>query len=232
MPAIEIPSQAMQARLRGFVDRVDIWQSENASFFRVVDYKTGKKTFDYCDILNGVGLQMLLYLFALEDAGGELISGDRISAGVQYFPARAPYVNVDGSMTVEEAEAERRKLWKRSGLLLSNEDSLNAMDPSEKLDTLCCSRKKDGTITGDLADRVQLGMLKDYVMTLLGNMVDEIASGNVSPNPYTRGTSHNACSFCPYGAICRKETVADRRNYKTVTAQRFWEEIGKEEDRG
>jgi ATP-dependent helicase/DNAse subunit B len=71
-------------------------------------------------------------------------------------------------------------------------------------------------------------MLKDYVMTLLGNMVDEIASGNVSPNPYTRGTSHNACTFCPYGTVCHKETVAGRRNYQRMEAQRFWEEIGKE----
>ena len=232
MPAIEIPSDSMQAQLRGFVDRVDIWQQENCSFFRVVDYKTGKKDFDYCDVFNGVGLQMLLYLFALEDGGGDLIAGNRVSAGVQYFPARAPYVNVDGAMTAEEAEAERKKLWKRSGLLLSNEDSLNAMDRSEKLDILCCNRKKDGSITGDIADRVQLGMLKEYVMKLLSRMVDDIASGNVDPNPYTRGTSHDACTFCPYGPICRKETVEGRRNYKTMTAQRFWEEIGEEADHG
>ena len=229
MPAIEIPSDHMQARLRGFVDRVDVWRSETCSFFRVVDYKTGKKDFDYCDVFNGVGLQMLLYLFALEDLGEKLISGDRVSAGVQYFPARAPYVSADGSMTEEEAEAERVKLWKRSGLLLANEDSLNAMDPSEKLVTLCCNRNKDGNITGDIADRIQMGKLKAYVMDLLSNMVEQIASGNVEANPYTRGTSHDACSFCPYGPICRKDTVPGRRNYKAMTAQRFWEEIGKEE---
>ena len=232
MPAIDISSDAMPARLRGFVDRVDLWKSEDACFFRVVDYKTGKKAFDYCDVFNGVGLQMLLYLFALEDAGEELIPSNRISAGVQYFPARAPFVNVDGSMTEEEAVREHQKQWKRSGLLLSNEDSLRAMDPSEKLDSLCCSRKKDGTITGDLADRIQLGMLKDYIRKLLSNMVTQIASGEVAPNPYTRGTSHDACSFCPYGTVCRKDTVQGRRNYKTMTAERFWDEIGKEDAHG
>lgn len=232
MPAIEIPSTSMQARLRGFVDRVDVWQSETCSFFRVVDYKTGKKDFDYCDIFNGVGLQMLLYLFALEELGDGLIPGSRVSAGVQYFPARVPYVSVDGSMTEEEAHAERLKLWKRSGLLLCNEDSLNAMDPTEKMVTLCCSRNKDGVISGDIADRVQMGKLKDYVMHFLATMVDEIASGKVDANPYTRGLSHDACSYCPYGAVCRMDTVSGRRNYKTMNAQRFWEELGKEEDHG
>jgi ATP-dependent helicase/DNAse subunit B len=63
-------------------------------------------------------------------------------------------------------------------------------------------------------------------------MVTQIASGEVTPNPYTRGTSHDACSFCPYGAVCRKDTVQGRRNYKTMTAERFWDEIGKEDAHG
>ena len=171
---------------------------------------------------------MLLYLFALEDAGDDVLGQRRVSAGVQYFPARAPYVSVDGSLSPEDAEKERKKLWKRSGLLLGNEDSLNAMDPSEGLDRLCAKRKKDGTLSGDLADRTQLGQLKTYIMGYLAAMVDDIASGNVEPNPYTRGTSHNACTFCPYGSLCHKDTVAGRRNYQKMEPQRFWEEIGKE----
>ena len=228
MPAIPIENASMDAALRGFVDRVDTWRQGDRTYFRVVDYKTGKKDFDYCDVLNGVGLQMLLYLFALEDSGGDVVGQHPVSAGVQYFPARAPYVSTDGSLTEEEAAQERLKQWKRKGLLLLDEDSLAAMDPSEKMDRLSCTRKKDGTISGDIADRVQLGMLKAYIRSWLVKMVDEIAAGKVDANPYTRGTSHNACTFCPYGEICHKETVAGRRNYKTITPQQFWEDVEKE----
>ena len=231
MPAIAIPAVKMNAVLRGFVDRVDIWQEDGRNYFRVVDYKTGKKDFDYCDVFNGVGLQMLLYLFALEQGGEELLGEYPIAAGVQYFPARAPLVASDGKLTDEEAEAARRKEWKRKGLLLSDETVLEAMDP-EETGRLCCTKKKDGSISGDLADRSQLKMLKSYVFKILGQMVDDIASGNVTPNPYTRGTSHDACAYCPYGAVCHKTTVEGRRNYKTMTSQRFWEEIGKEADHG
>ena len=83
-------------------------------------------------------------------------------------------------------------------------------------------------MVGDLADREQLKMLKAYVFKVLGKMVDEIASGQVDANPYTRGTSHSACDYCPYGAVCHKEDVEGRRNYKTMKPERFWEEIGKE----
>jgi len=232
MEAIDIPGAALQARLRGLVDRVDTWHVGESTFFRVVDYKTGKKDFDYCDVFNGVGLQMLLYLFALEDAGDNCMGIRRVPAGIQYFPARAPYVSVDASVTKEEAAKERKKLWERKGLLLSNEDSLRAMDPSDGFDKLCCKRKKDGSIVGDLADRAQLGMLKVYVMNTLRKLVNEIASGDVTANPYTRGYSHDACTFCPYGAVCHKEDVPGRRNYQKMESQEFWERIGKEDHDG
>ena len=228
MPAIAIDSPSMAAALRGFVDRVDIWEHNGNHYFRVVDYKTGKKDFDYCDVFNGVGLQMLLYLFALEQEGENIVGSNPIAAGVQYFPARVPLMSADGALTEEEAEAARVKDWKRRGLLLQDESVLAAMDPDEKMSRLCCTQKKDGSISGDLADREQLKLLRRYVFGWLSGMVDDIASGNVMPNPYTRGSSHSACAFCPYGAVCAELADSGRRNYKTMTAQRFWEEVEKE----
>ena len=109
-----------------------------------------------------------------------------------------------------------------------DEQVLQAMEPGENPTRMCYTVKKDGTLSGDLADRDQLKLLEAYVFRVIGKMVEDIASGNVTPNPYTRGTSHSACAFCPYGSVCHKETVEGRRNYKTMTAQRFWEEVGKE----
>ena len=226
MPPIDVPARDLAAQLQGFVDRVDTFEVAGVKYFRVVDYKTGKKDFDYCDVFNGVGLQMLLYLFALEQEGEEMLGSKRIAAGVQYFPARVPYISLDGAD--ESEEKDRRANWKRRGLLLNDELSLKAMDPAEGMPRLSCKTKKDGTLTGDLADRDQLKMLRQYVFSVLGKMVDDIASGRVEPNPYTRGSSHDACAFCPYGAICHKESVEGRRNYKTMTSQRFWEEIERE----
>ena len=224
LPPIVIPNSQMDAILRGFVDRVDVWQSPGSKYYRVVDYKTGKKDFDYCDVFNGVGLQMLLYLFALQESGGQLLGENPIPAGVQYFPARVPYLLTEGAPEPEEMETERRKLWKRQGLLLNDEAVLQAMEPGEEPKRLPIKLKK-GVLTGDLADREQLKLLKGFVFRVLAGLVEDIASGNVEPNPYTRGSAHDACRFCPYGSICHSANVAGRRNYKMMTAQRFWEEV-------
>lgn len=225
---IAIPNNAMNALLRGFVDRVDTWSNGYAGYYRVVDYKTGKKDFDYCDVFNGVGLQMLLYMFALKHSGTSVLGENPVAAGVQYFPARAPYIPSDGKLTIEEAEELRKSLWKRRGLLLLDESVLQAMEQGDQPVRMSYSIKKDGTLSGDLADREQLKLLESYILRTLGAMVEDIASGNVEPNPYTRGSSHSACDYCPYSTICHKNSVSQRRNYKAMTAQRFWEEIGKE----
>jgi len=226
MPPIQIPSGAMPAMLQGYVDRVDGYQVAGANFFRVVDYKTGKKSWDYCDVLNGVGLQMLLYLFALRQQGQQVVGESPIPAGVQYFPARVDYLPVDGAQ-VDESK-DRAAKWRRSGLLLADDLSLAAMDPSEGMTRLSCNRKKDGTLTGNIATREEMKHLERYVFRVLGRMVDDIAAGKVEANPYTRGTSHDACKYCPYGAVCHKQSVEGRRNYQAVDADEFWAPIQKE----
>ncbi len=228
LPPIVIPNNRMNAILRGFVDRVDTWQSPGSRYYRVVDYKTGKKDFDYCDVFNGVGLQMLLYLFALRNSGSAALGDHPVPAGVQYFPARAPFLPAEGRLDPEEAQEERKGQWRRKGLLLQDEAVLQAMEPGEKPKRMCYTVKKDGSLSGDLADRDQLKLLENYIFHVLSRMVEDIASGNVQPNPYTRGSSHNACAFCPYGSVCHEADVEGRRNYKAMKAERFWEEIEKE----
>ena len=228
LAAIRIPNKAMEAELRGFVDRVDAWSNGHTNYYRVVDYKTGKKDFDYCDVFNGIGLQLLLYLFALKEQGGCILGQNSKPAGVLYFPARSPVISADGREDTEQEEKERAKAWKRKGLLLEDSTVIDAMEPDGVPGRLCCKITKDGSLKGDIATRDQLDLLRGYLFRILGKLVGEIADGNIDPNPYTRGSGRNACSYCPYKPICHYTTVTGRRNYKTMTSQRFWDEIGKE----
>lgn len=228
LPAIPIPNREMNAILRGYIDRMDTWNSGGSIYYRVVDYKTGKKDFDYCDVFNGVGLQMLLYLFALRESGHEALGSRPVPAGVQYFPARAPYLSTEGSTMDNDEKRKRQTERKRKGLLLADEQVLQAMEPGDAPKRTDYGFSKDGSLSGNVATREQLALLKDYIFKTLAAMVEDIASGNVEPNPYTRGTSHDACAFCPYGTVCHKESVEGRRNYKTMKPQQFWDAIDKE----
>lgn len=228
LPAVDCSGTLMQAKLRGFVDRVDRYCDGENTYFRVVDYKTGKKDFDYCDVYNGLGLQMLLYMFALENHGEQLLGDNPLPAGVQYFPARVPYISSDKKLSEEEAAEFRKTSWKRSGLLLADDGVLEAMGSEDCVSRFPFRRKKDGSISGDVAKSQQFQELKKYVFHLLRNMVDDVATGKIEPNPYTRGSKHNACSFCPYGAVCHMAMVENRRNYRAISADEFWNYVQQE----
>ena len=227
MPPVEIPGGAMPAQLRGFVDRLDLYERDGQTYVRVVDYKTGRKDFDYCDVLNGLGLQMLLYLFALEDHGRAYLGVSAEAAGVLYFPARAAVLPVEGPVEPQEARLLRQKEARRKGLLLLDEDVLQAMDGSEESRFLPVKRGKTGALTGDLATGQQLDQLKSYVFRLLARLVDGIAGGQVEPNPYSRG-NHNACRYCEYASACHLDLWGQPRSYRAVSAEEFWEQVEQE----
>ena len=103
---------------------------------------------------------MLLYLFALEDSGRAYLGVSPEAAGVLYFPARSPVLPVDGPVESQEAQLLRQKEARRSGLLLLDEDVLQAMEADGESRFLPVKRSKSGTLTGDLATGHQLEQQK------------------------------------------------------------------------
>lgn len=231
MSPVRITSHSMQAILRGFVDRVDVYEKGNQHYFRVVDYKTGGKDFDYCDVYNGVGLQMLLYLFALRTGGQKIVGNDPMVGGVQYFPAKVDVLSCQASLSEEEAAKERQKKWKRSGLLLKDDEILLAMENLPKPQRMQYSRNKDGVLSGNLAERGQWDLLEKYLGQYLGELVDTIASGSVQANPYTRDDMHNPCRYCPYDGVCHSESISGRRTFRKMEAAEFWDELERKVNR-
>lgn len=223
--AVHISGKDIDAKLIGFVDRIDTWKHNGKEYFRIVDYKSGSKSFDYCDILVGVGLQMLIYLYALQEDRSGLFNDNITPAGVLYFPAKADFLRSDSLPEAVEAQKIRIDQWKRSGLVLNDEDVLLAMNPDESK-RFKFKRSKEG-FSGDIATEEQFNKLKQYIFTLLSTLVDEVSSGCISPNPYTRGES-TPCMYCPFHEICHPADVEDRRDFAAVKAERFWEEIEKE----
>ncbi|MBQ8567952.1 MAG: PD-(D/E)XK nuclease family protein [Oscillospiraceae bacterium] len=75
----------------GSVDRIDVFTDESSGtpikYLRVVDYKTGAKEFKLKDLVNGINMQMILYLSAVTDTETDSIYSGYNSAGFMYMPA-------------------------------------------------------------------------------------------------------------------------------------------------
>ncbi len=235
--AITLAGQYAQCRITGVVDRVDLYTApDGRTYLRVVDYKTGRKDFDYTDLLCGMGLQMLIYLFTLTDQSRAYFGRAALPAGVMYFPARYPVRAAKGRLSPEEAEKDRRSELRRKGLVLGDEEVIEAMEPGEEKKYLPVKYKKAKgeapTLQGDVASPEQLRLLRRHVERSLGQMTDEIYQGELAPNPYYRGEEHWACKWCEYRTVCHVDSGSvPLRVLSATRRERFWQELEQEEER-
>ncbi len=229
--AIPITGKLAVGSLMGVVDRVDLYTTAaGKTYLRVVDYKTGRKDFDDTDILNGMGMQMLIYLFALTGEAARYYGRELEPAGVLYFPARYDVELTKGRVDAEAAEKQRRRKLRRKGLLLDDEEILQAMEPgAEPIYLPYKMVKKSGERVGSLADRRQLGLVEAHVRRTLGTLADSLWAGAIRPDPFWRGEDHNACRWCPYREVCRVDSgEVDLRKLRAVSREEFWQTLEKE----
>ena len=232
MPPIVYHASRGDGLLTGKIDRVDTYEKDGTTYFRIVDYKTGRKDFSYTDLLYGKDLQMLLYLFALQE--NQKKAGHPMQpAGALYVPGRCDMIRLEPGEDAGEADAERRKQLRRKGLVLQDEAILQAMEHYDgEPQYLPVQLKKDG-LTGDLATPAQLAALERFVTGQVAAMIDEILSGKTQPNPVDRGPADSACRWCDYSSACHKDVCAvSPRRFAAVKADEFWQEIERRQRHG
>lgn len=117
LPAVSVEREDISLRLVGKVDRVDGWVKDGKLYLRVVDYKTGRKSFSLSDVQYGLGIQMLLYLFALEREGEKHFGMPVVPSGVLYLPARDVIVSEkrDASPAKIESDIQKELRLQRPG---------------------------------------------------------------------------------------------------------------------
>jgi len=232
LPPIAVQGERAMCRISGFVDRVDLYEADGTCYVRVVDYKTGRKSFDYTDILNGAGLQMLIYLFALRQYGGKLYhKGELEPAGVLYMPARREYLLEKENPDDKKAMEDHAKARRRNGLIRKDEFLLSAMEEDTQTPKYMPYKRTKNGLEGNLASREQMTMLERHVLRTLADMTDSIASGDVLPNPTDRG-GYGPCSYCDYADVCHQDLCRhDVRVMASTSADLFWEKLEEEEAR-
>ncbi len=231
MPAITVTAGDTTLSVTGKVDRVDGWLKDGRLYLRVVDYKTGRKSFDLADVRYGLGIQMLLYLFALQRHGGKYFGMPVEPAGVLYLPARDVICRGDRAIAPEALKKKLQKELQRTGMVLSDPEVLTAMEHSalEEPCYLPAAVKKGGGAGCVLADTAQMGKMGRYVDSLLRQAARELGGGNIDADPYCRGPQESACDWCPFASACWFDEKRDKPRYtKKTTPEDFWQLADKE----
>ncbi len=160
----------------GRVDRVD----GTDKYVRIIDYKTGHIDDSPAAYYTGRKLQMQLYMSQLK--------GERIPAGVFYFPASIEYAN----------DGEGR--FRMKGFLNGEREALLCGDvhlTEEKKSEYFSASLKNGATATKVMDEQTFRDFLDYAVLVSRKGSQELKEGYIAPTPYEDG-----CKFCKYGGMC------------------------------
>ncbi|MCH5191106.1 MAG: PD-(D/E)XK nuclease family protein [Oscillospiraceae bacterium] len=200
-------------KIIGSVDRVDAYKTDDNTFVRVIDYKTGGKAFNLYDVFAGLNMQMLIYLFAIWQNGKERY-GNVVPAGILYFQAKSPRLTrgklsrYSGS---DKIKSELQKELKMSGMILNNTSVIDAMEKDGAGVFIPAGINKSGNATGNVISLKSLEALRKKVNSAVQKMAEDLQSGMIDAFPVEK-----ACDYCKYADICMREADGAQREIEQI----------------
>ena len=215
-----------ELRIVGQVDRADVYQKDGVSYVRIIDYKTGPKSFKKDDVAYGFNLQMLLYLYCIALSETKRYGEKVVPAGVLYIPVRRPDVKdaVLGDNIAEKGENALLSAFKGDGVLIDDLDILNAMDKGITGRFVPAQLSAQGgfnKLRSKVESLEKMGELLDRAAQVSGKLATMMYEGNIQTNPYKKVMS--SCEHCDYKAVCRIDRKNENIRYN-------WEEVLPHED--
>lgn len=218
-----------QITVCGSVDRVDVMHTDSGDYLRIIDYKTGGKTFKLSDILYGLNLQMLLYLCSIQSQGGARY-GKTTPAGILYMPAVVPNISAD-ALDEQQIAKKIADEFKMNGLLLDDVRVIKGMDKTEGAAYIPVKIKNGAFVkTDSLATLEQFGKIFQKLNDTVSRMGEKLFGGDIAASPLKGGT--DACQYCPYDSVCgyrRSDPVTVFRMNNEEVFERMEEERKGEE---
>ncbi len=205
-----------KVEITGKIDRIDVANTENEKYIRIIDYKSSFKSIDLNRVVEGLQIQLLTYL----DAATEAEKAE--PAGVLYFNLIDPIVKADRNLTDEELENEIRKQFRMEGLIVADINIVKMMDktlePGKASSVIHAyvdtknniSKSKSSVISKD-----DFKYLQKYMNKILKQISDEIFAGNIDIKPYNK-SGKTPCDYCEYKAICQFNSGLCKNSYNYI----------------
>jgi ATP-dependent helicase/nuclease subunit B len=204
--------------LVGRIDRVDALKTEEGTYLRIVDYKSGDKDFKLSDVYYGLQMQLITYLDALWENSDKDAENEVYPAGMLYFKVDDPIIKDTGMSTPEEIEIAIMKKLKMKGLLLADVQLIKHMDNTIEGNSIILPariNKGDALGKSSAASLDQFNMLRSYVKKLLKDICSEIMKGNVPIRPYKK-KKITSCQYCSYSSICQFDLTQKENTFNIL----------------
>ncbi|SOY29893.1 ATP-dependent helicase/deoxyribonuclease subunit B [Acetatifactor muris] len=193
-------------RLQGRIDRIDVAEDGEKVYVKVIDYKSGNKKFDLAALYYGLQLQLVVYMNAAVEMEARRHKGKEIvPAALLYYHIDDPSVETAVELSPEEINREITRQLRMNGVVNSAPEIVELLDHvmEDKSDVIPVERKKDGSLSSrsSVLSGRELKTVSDYVSRKIVRIGREILDGQISLNPYEKG-SEEACTYCAFKRVC------------------------------
>ena len=216
-------------RLRGRIDRMDVWEREREVYVRVIDYKSGNTSFSLLNVYHGLQLQLVVYLNASMELLRKKYPGKELKpAGIFYYHMDDPLLDTDEELSEEEIRERIFAKLKLDGYVNSDPQVYREMDHDMQSSSsiLPVTENKDGTLrkTSKAASVEQFGTLSEYVGRKIKELGTRMMQGEIGVSPYELGDA-TPCGYCPYRSVCGFDERIDGYEYRRLERFDSAEEI-------
>lgn len=186
-------------KIHGIIDRVDKFEDETGTYFRVIDYKSGSKEFSLAKLFYGMDLQLALYLKVVCGEGGK-------PGGMLYFKIKEPMQSGNEFADEESIKKGITEQMKLDGIVLKSENVISAMDSymGKQSEIIPVAYKNDGgfTVASKVATMAEFERIFKHLKKQLKDIGDKILDGRIEISPSVYENS-SPCEYCKYNGICR-----------------------------
>ena len=203
----------------GKIDRVDTCEDGDCVYVKVIDYKTGSKSFDVTALYHGFQLQLMVYMdAALQMEQKKHPEKEILPAGVFYYRIQDPLI--DRPKEGEEQESILKEL-KPDGMISLEKEVLGHLDHCMvgESSVIPVKYNKNGSLSksSKAASAQDFYLMMKYAVNKVEEIRQKILSGDVKVNPYRRGTE-TSCDYCSYRQICGFDTKMEGYRYREIEA--------------
>ncbi|MDO5047214.1 MAG: PD-(D/E)XK nuclease family protein [Anaerococcus sp.] len=211
--------------LRGRIDRID----KAGSYVRIIDYKSGDKKFKIVNLLNGLDLQLLVYMMALRDNKKEVM----VPIGSFYMPLADEIKSIKDSYSAESIKESLKDRFRLNGLIVDIDKGVFDLLDSKHRDDIENSPLIDMK-NSDLLSEKDLGLLEQFAKDLVSKYIGEIKGGEINLRPLAYDENRNECQYCDFKGICKFDLTIDQLRYRIFDKTLSLDElkIGRKDDDG
>lgn len=201
----------------GKIDRVDVYETSEKVYVKVIDYKTGAKNFSLSALYYGLQLQLAVYMNAAVELERRRQPWKKVvPAGIFYYKMKDPIV-----AKVDEEELENAILseLRLDGFVNAEKEVIDHLDRDFSGNSLVIpvGKNKDTSLSkaSKALPEEDFETISSYVKKTVSELEEKMRNGEIQVSPYEMG-SITGCEYCDFRGICGFDEGIEGCSYRKL----------------